>query len=230
MKFLTKGRGRAVFQSVSAWLCTRWGPRNCFYWLEQQKTRSSARLSETQVTTLLPGIYDPRFSWLFWKSRLQNMMSLEEVEWEVCYSVMFKLFDLVFKSLRSGAHLRFVVLLLLIIISSPSGVLLCPKRRVLLGMNNVTWQRAAWTDSAVSRLSAQGRALRLCWRCMWISGGADAFCPGRPLVQHVSWYLNIGVKHSAWSNQWLYFSWSELCVQGRTWHSWAVGHTWALLP
>lgn len=47
--------------------------------------------------------------------------------------VVLKLFDLVFKSL-----IHLVALLLLIIILSSSGVLLCPKHRVLLRTNNLT--------------------------------------------------------------------------------------------
>lgn len=66
------------------------------------------------------------------------MMYLEEAECETCYSVMFKLFDLVFKSLRSRAHLQLVALVLLITILSPSGILLSPKGHVLFRTNNVT--------------------------------------------------------------------------------------------
>lgn len=51
---------------------------------------------------------------------------------------MLKLFDLVFEALPSTAHLQLVTLLLLIIILSPSGFLLCPKRHVLFRTNNVT--------------------------------------------------------------------------------------------
>lgn len=69
---------------------------------------------------------------------------------------MFKLFDLVFKSLRSSTHLQLVALFLLIIILSPSGILLCPKRRVLFRTNNVTWQRAA--ELALLSLGCQHRA------------------------------------------------------------------------
>lgn len=66
------------------------------------------------------------------------MMRLEEAEQETCCSVVFKLFDLVFKALPSTAHLQLVTLLLLIIILSPSGFLLCPKCHALFRTNNVT--------------------------------------------------------------------------------------------
>lgn len=119
------------------------GPGNSLYWLEQQRTRPSTRLRETQVTPLLPGIYGISFHWLLGKFWLQNRVHLEEAEWETSYSVMLQLSDLDFKSLQSRAHLQLVALLVLIILLSPSGVLLCPKRRVLFRTNNLTWQRAA---------------------------------------------------------------------------------------
>lgn len=148
-------------ECVSVWLCIHWGQGNCFYWLGQQQIRPSIQLGETQVTPLLPGIYGISFHWLF-----RKFWHLEEAEWETCYSVMMKLFDLVSKFLQSPLHL--VALLLLMIILGPSGVLLCPKHRVLFRTNHLTWQ-GCWTD-----LLSLGWALCSCWRRpMRMSGGAD---------------------------------------------------------
>lgn len=155
------------------------GPGNSLYWLEQQRTRPSTRLRETQVTPLLPGIYGISFHWLLGKFWLQNRVHLEEAEWETSYSVMLQLSDLDFKSLQSRAHLQLVALLVLIILLSPSGVFLCPKRRVLFRTNNLTWQRAA-EPTAPPGLSAQDRALRSCWRRpTWISLEGLTFRPSR---------------------------------------------------
>lgn len=61
-------------ECISAWLCIHWGPGNGFYWLEHQ----------TFYTPLPPGIYGISFHWLLGKFWLQNMVHLEEVEWETC--------------------------------------------------------------------------------------------------------------------------------------------------
>lgn len=89
-------------ECVSAWLCIHWGQGNCFYWLEQQKTRPSIQLGETQVTPLLPRIYGISFhgflessgfrTWCIWKKLNEKPAVVS------CWN-----FDLVFKSLQSRA-------------------------------------------------------------------------------------------------------------------------------
>lgn len=129
--------------------------------------------------------------WCVWKKLNEKPAA------QSCFDL--RLFDLVFKALLSTDHLQLVTLLLLIIILSPSGFLLCPKHRVLFRTNNVTWQRATaptlfspgFHHRAEGCTCAGGDHVAK-WRgwCMIALVG--------PLLQCVSLCPSTRVKHCAW--------------------------------
>lgn len=154
--------------------------------------------------------------WCVWKKLNEKPAA------QSCFDL--RLFDLVFKALPSTDHLQLVTLLLLIIILSPSGFLLCPKHCVLFRTNNVTWQRAT-----APTLFSSGRQHR----------AESHTCAGGDHVDKwadVSWpvWAHVPTQESntvPGSNQYLDFSCSEVCVcTGKASRGQAAGHTWTLPP
>lgn len=147
--------------------------------------------------------------WCVWKKLNEKPAA------QSCFDL--RLFDLVFKALPSTDHLQLVTLLLLIIILSPSGFLLCPKHCVLFRTNNVTWQRAAAPTLFSSGCQHRAEA-HTCAGGDHVDKWADVSCPGRTtspvcelMSQHKSQTQCLGA-----TNTWIFPA--QKCVYTRERH------------